>query len=127
MLTAQNVEFTMRNITFALGVEMVRDINAKFGDGKTHVTCWRCHRASTTPQLAKTILQPEHFQSFRKARRGAGASALPPTFWSARTVVTCTAARRALQTFQKCPEIAAALDRKPALHRSNLSGVGPHF
>jgi hypothetical protein len=79
VLTPQNVEFTMQNITFALGVgcihchelndlsldtkppkakalkmlEMVRDINAKFGDGKTHVTCWTCHRASTTPQVAK--------------------------------------------------------------------------
>ena len=79
VLTAQNVEFTMQNITFALGVgcvychdlndlsldtkpkkvkalmmlEMVRDINAKFGDGKTHVTCWTCHHASTEPQVAK--------------------------------------------------------------------------
>jgi len=32
---------------------MVRDINAKFGDGKTHVTCWTCNRASTEPQIAK--------------------------------------------------------------------------
>jgi photosynthetic reaction center cytochrome c subunit len=79
VLTAQNVEFTMQQITFALGVgcvychelsdlsldtkppkakalmmlEMVRDINAKFGDGKTHVTCWTCHRASTQPQVAR--------------------------------------------------------------------------
>jgi hypothetical protein len=79
VLTAQNVEISMQNITFALGVgciychdlndlsldtkpqkvkarmmlEMVRDINAKFGDGKTHVTCWTCHRASTKPQIAK--------------------------------------------------------------------------
>ncbi|HEY2858772.1 MAG TPA: photosynthetic reaction center cytochrome c subunit family protein [Terracidiphilus sp.] len=79
ILTPQNVEFTMQNITFALGVgcvychdlndlsletkpkkakarmmlEMVRDINAKFGDGQTHVTCWTCHHASITPQLAK--------------------------------------------------------------------------
>jgi len=79
LLTAQNVEITMQNITFALGVgcvychelndlsldtkpkklkarmmlEMVRDINAKFGDGKAHVTCWTCHRASTEPQIAK--------------------------------------------------------------------------
>jgi hypothetical protein len=79
VLTAQNVEITMQNITFALGVgciychdlsdlsletkpkklkarmmlEMVHDINAKFGDGQTHVTCWTCHRASTEPQLAK--------------------------------------------------------------------------
>ena len=79
VLTAQNVEISMQNITFALGVgciychdlndlsldtkpqkvkarmmlEMVRDVNAKFGDGKTHVTCWTCHHASTTPQIAK--------------------------------------------------------------------------
>lgn len=79
VLTAQNVEFTMQKITFALGVgciychdlndlsldtkpkkvkarmmlEMVRDINAKFGDGETHVTCWTCHHGSTQPQVAK--------------------------------------------------------------------------
>ena len=34
-------------------LDMVRDINAKFGDGKTHVTCWTCHHASTKPQVAK--------------------------------------------------------------------------
>jgi hypothetical protein len=79
VLTAQNVEFSMQKITFALGVgcvychdlndlaldtkppkvkarmmlEMVRDINAKFDDGKTHVTCWTCHHASTKPEIAK--------------------------------------------------------------------------
>ena len=79
VLTPQNVEITMQNITFALGegcvychdlndlsldtkpkkakalmmLEMVRDINASFGDGKTHVTCWTCHRASLTPQVTK--------------------------------------------------------------------------
>ena len=79
VLTPQNVEITMQNMTFALGLrcidchdvsdlsldtkpqklkarmmlEMVRDINAKFGDGQTHVTCWTCHRASTTPQLSR--------------------------------------------------------------------------
>lgn len=79
VLTAENVEFSMQKITFALGVgciychdlndlsldtkpqkvkarmmlEMVRDINAKFSDGKTHVTCWTCHHASTKPQIAK--------------------------------------------------------------------------
>ncbi len=83
MLTAQNVEFSMQKITFALGVgciychdlsnlaldtnpkkvkarmmlEMVRDINAKFGDGKTHVTCWTCHHASTDAADRQTILQ----------------------------------------------------------------------
>ena len=78
VLTPENVDITMQNITLALGVnctfcheanlpadtkpeklkarmmlEMVRDINAKFGDGKTHVTCWTCHHASTEPQIAK--------------------------------------------------------------------------
>lgn len=83
LLTPENVEITMQNITFALGVrcvdchdvtdlsldtkpmkvkarmmlEMVRDINAKFGDGKTHVTCWTCHRGSTQPQLSRPISQ----------------------------------------------------------------------
>ena len=81
VLTPQNVEITMQNITFALGVgciychdlndlsldtkpekvkarmmlEMVRDINAKFDDGQTHVTCWTCHRGSTAPQLARPV------------------------------------------------------------------------
>jgi photosynthetic reaction center cytochrome c subunit len=83
VLTAQNVEITMQGITFALGVgciychdlgdlsldtkpkkakalmmlEMVRDINAKFGDGQTHVTCWTCHRGSTQPQVSRPIPQ----------------------------------------------------------------------
>jgi photosynthetic reaction center cytochrome c subunit len=83
VLTAENVEITMQNITFALGLrcidchdvtdlsldtkpqkvkarmmlEMVRDINAKFGDGKTHVTCWTCHRGSTQPQVSRPIPQ----------------------------------------------------------------------
>lgn len=35
---------------------MTRDINAKFNDGKTHVTCYTCHRGAiepaTSPQSA---------------------------------------------------------------------------
>jgi hypothetical protein len=79
VLNAENVEITMQHMTFALGLrcidchemndlaldtkpikakarmmlEMVRDINAKFADGKTHVTCWTCHRGSTAPQVAR--------------------------------------------------------------------------
>jgi hypothetical protein len=34
-------------------LEMVADINAKFGDGKVHVTCWSCHLGSTTPEIAR--------------------------------------------------------------------------
>jgi photosynthetic reaction center cytochrome c subunit len=85
VLTAENVEITMQNITFALGLrcidchdvndlsldtkpqkvkarmmlEMVRDINAKFGDGKTHVTCWTCHRGSTQPQTSRPVPAPQ--------------------------------------------------------------------
>ena len=83
VLTPQNVEITMQNITFALGLrcidchdvndlsldtkpekvkarkmlEMVRDINASFGDGKDHVSCWTCHRGSTEPQSSRPIPQ----------------------------------------------------------------------
>jgi hypothetical protein len=34
-------------------IEIVNDINAKFGDGKVHVTCWTCHQGSTKPQIAR--------------------------------------------------------------------------
>ena len=34
-------------------IEMVRDINAKFADGATHVTCWTCHRGSTKPESSR--------------------------------------------------------------------------
>ena len=33
-------------------ISMVKDINAKFPDGKTHVTCFTCHRGSTEPLMA---------------------------------------------------------------------------
>ena len=32
-------------------LEMVRDINAKFGDGKVHVSCWTCYLGSTKPEI----------------------------------------------------------------------------
>ena len=33
-------------------IAMVREINARFPDGKQHVTCYTCHRGSTTPATA---------------------------------------------------------------------------
>lgn len=33
-------------------IVMVRDINARFEDGKQHVTCYTCHRGSPTPLMA---------------------------------------------------------------------------
>ena len=34
-------------------IELVNDINAKFGDEKVHVTCWTCHLGSTLPEIAR--------------------------------------------------------------------------
>lgn len=31
---------------------MVRELNGRFPDGKQHVTCYTCHRGSTTPAMA---------------------------------------------------------------------------
>ena len=82
VLTKENVEFTMQNMTFALSLrcidchtvpdmtadtkplklkaramlEMTRDLNAKLGDGTTtHVTCWTCHRGATTPEISRPV------------------------------------------------------------------------
>ncbi|HLK22822.1 MAG TPA: c-type cytochrome [Bryobacteraceae bacterium] len=30
-------------------INLAKDINGKFPDGKMHVTCYTCHRGSTTP------------------------------------------------------------------------------
>lgn len=34
-------------------IQMTRDINARFPDGGTHVTCWSCHRGSTKVETSK--------------------------------------------------------------------------
>ena len=34
-------------------IEMVADINSKFGDQKIHVTCWTCHQGSTKPETVR--------------------------------------------------------------------------
>jgi hypothetical protein len=34
-------------------LELVAEINAKFGDGQVHVTCWTCHLGSTMPEIAR--------------------------------------------------------------------------
>jgi hypothetical protein len=34
-------------------IELVNEINATFGDGKVHVTCWTCHLGSTQPETAR--------------------------------------------------------------------------
>ena len=37
---------------------MVKEINAKFQDGKEHVTCYTCHRGKTTPEMAPPPAAP---------------------------------------------------------------------
>ena len=39
-------------------IELVNEINAKFGDGKVHVTCWTCHLGSTKPEIARVPPKP---------------------------------------------------------------------
>jgi hypothetical protein len=34
-------------------IEMVVEINGKFGDGQVHVTCWTCHQGSTKPETVR--------------------------------------------------------------------------
>jgi photosynthetic reaction center cytochrome c subunit len=38
-----------KKITARHMIEMVSEINAKFPDGKEHVTCYTCHRGTTVP------------------------------------------------------------------------------
>src|SRR5882724_5441687 len=33
-------------------ITMAKDLNAKFPDGKTHVTCYTCHRGAEVPAMA---------------------------------------------------------------------------
>ena len=33
-------------------ITMAADINAKFADGKVHITCYTCHRGEVEPKLA---------------------------------------------------------------------------
>ncbi len=35
-----------------LMIQLARDVNAKFPDGKEHVTCYTCHRGSEEPATA---------------------------------------------------------------------------
>ena len=41
-----------KKATALMMISMVGDINAKFGDGKMHVTCYTCHRGEVTPPTA---------------------------------------------------------------------------
>jgi hypothetical protein len=41
----------MQKLTARNMILMVREINARFPDGKQHVTCYTCHRGSTMPAM----------------------------------------------------------------------------
>jgi hypothetical protein len=41
-----------KKIKARMMIQMVMDINKSFGDGKEHVTCYTCHRGSSTPLTA---------------------------------------------------------------------------
>ena len=32
-------------------MQLVNEVNAKFPDGKVHVSCYTCHRGKTTPDM----------------------------------------------------------------------------
>jgi hypothetical protein len=44
-------------VTARMMFAMVKDINAKFPDGKQHVTCYTCHRGATAPLTAPPAAQ----------------------------------------------------------------------
>ena len=39
-------------------IEMVNDVNAKFPDGKVHVSCYTCHRGQTEPAMVPPPAAP---------------------------------------------------------------------
>ena len=41
-----------QKVTARKMVSMVRELNARFQDGKPHITCYTCHRGSPTPEMA---------------------------------------------------------------------------
>jgi hypothetical protein len=47
-----------QKITARLMIQMVNDINAKFPDGKVHVTCYTCHRGANMPLTAPPPAAP---------------------------------------------------------------------
>jgi hypothetical protein len=38
-------------------IAMMREVNAKFGDNKDHVTCYTCHRGKSQPETAPPAAQ----------------------------------------------------------------------
>jgi photosynthetic reaction center cytochrome c subunit len=47
-----------KKVTARHMIMMAQEINAKFPDGKEHVTCYTCHRGDTTPKMAPPPAAP---------------------------------------------------------------------
>jgi photosynthetic reaction center cytochrome c subunit len=43
--------------TARMMIHMAMDINAKFADGKRHVSCYTCHRGETEPKMTPPAAQ----------------------------------------------------------------------
>jgi photosynthetic reaction center cytochrome c subunit len=43
--------------TARMMIRMAMDINAKFADGKRHVSCYTCHRGETEPKMTPPAAQ----------------------------------------------------------------------
>lgn len=43
-------------------IKMTKEINAKFPDGKEHVTCYTCHRGTHEPAMAPPPAEPKPAQ-----------------------------------------------------------------
>jgi hypothetical protein len=43
-------------------ITMTKEINAKFPDGKVHVTCYTCHRGTHEPAMAPAPAEPKPAQ-----------------------------------------------------------------
>ena len=39
-------------------MQLVNEVNAKFPDGKVHVSCYTCHRGKTEPDMAPPLAVP---------------------------------------------------------------------
>jgi hypothetical protein len=58
---------------------MVKDINAKFPDGKAHVTCYTCHRGATgDPAMAPPPAAAGEGGRGGRGGRGGGGAPPPP-------------------------------------------------
>ena len=49
-------------------IELANDVNAKFPDGKVHVSCYTCHRGKTTPDMVPPPEPPTQWGDSEEVR-----------------------------------------------------------